>query len=443
MTDSVKQKGTARDVELIEFQPAALELQMRPPSPIGRAISITIAALFVVAIAWASLGDIDIVAIANGKIIPSERVKVIQPLESGKISIIHVKDGDAVVKNQILITLDTTQTHATLINIKQELANQQNIASRLVFIVCEIEQKSCSQPKISATQLSLLRQQIAEYWARQRELETQKTQTRALKKNAEALLTKQERTLPLLVERVTSFEELMKSNLGARHQYLVLQQELIEVEQDSIAQQARIEELVATELGIDNAIVTLRAETLAATLGQLQESERMISGLQQEFIKATQRDTQQVITAPIDGTVQELMVTTLGGVVTPAQELMKIVPANSLLEIQASVLNKDIGFVREGQRAAIKLDAFPFTKYGLIEGEIITISEDAKIDQDLGLVYLAKVAMAQDFIDVDGRNVNLAPGMRATVEVKTGTRKVIEFFLAPLLRYKQESIRER
>jgi hemolysin D len=134
---------------------------------------------------------------------------------------------------------------------------------------------------------------------------------------------------------------------------------------------------------------------------------------------------------------------TVGGIVTPAQELMVIVPQSAQLEIEAYVENRDIGFVYEGQAAAIKLDAFPFTKYGTLEGEIIDLSDDAISDEDKGLVYKARVSLKQSAMQVDGKQVKLGPGMAVSVEIKTGKRRLIEFFLAPLLKYKDESIRER
>ena len=141
--------------------------------------------------------------------------------------------------------------------------------------------------------------------------------------------------------------------------------------------------------------------------------------------------------------MQQLAVHTVGGVVTPAQELMRIVPRDAALEVEAWVENKDIGFVSEGQRAEVKVDAFPFTKYGLIDAELVKLSDDAVADEQRGLVYSARVLLEKTVMEVEAKRVHLSPGMTVTVEVKTGNRRLLEFFLAPLLRYRQESIRER
>ena len=139
----------------------------------------------------------------------------------------------------------------------------------------------------------------------------------------------------------------------------------------------------------------------------------------------------------------QLAIHTIGAVVTPAQELMIIVPKESVLEVEALVLNKDIGFVHEGQLAEVKVDTFNFTKYGLVDGKISYLSDDAIQDENLGLVYKAVVQLDKTQMWVNGKAINLSAGMTTTVEVKTEKRRIIEYFLSPLLRYKQESIRER
>jgi hemolysin D len=164
---------------------------------------------------------------------------------------------------------------------------------------------------------------------------------------------------------------------------------------------------------------------------------------EQELLKAKEREAAMSIYSPVNGVVHQLSVHTVGGVVTPAQELMKIVPRGAALEVEAFVENKDIGFVHRGQAAAVKLESFPFTRYGTIAGSIIDLSSDAISDERRGLVYRMRVSMSQDTIDVDGNTVSLSPGMAATVEVKTGQRRLIEFLMSPVFRAVQESARER
>lgn len=159
--------------------------------------------------------------------------------------------------------------------------------------------------------------------------------------------------------------------------------------------------------------------------------------------KANRLTQLRILTSPVDGVVEQLIVNTIGGIVTPAQELLHIVPKNQLLEVNASLPNKDIGFVHTGQSAEIKIDSFPFTKYGIIDGEIIDISADAIEDEKLGLLFPLKATMQSQRINVNGKWVNLKPGMSVTVEIKTGTRRLMEFLLAPLMRGVSEGARER
>ena len=160
-------------------------------------------------------------------------------------------------------------------------------------------------------------------------------------------------------------------------------------------------------------------------------------------MKTTQRTTLQRLVAPIDGIVTQLSVHTVGGVVRPAQELMKIVPQEDNLEVEAWIQNKDIGFVQEEQKAEIKVDAFPFTKYGTLDATIVDISNDAVSDENKGLVYASRVILERTKILVGDKLVNLTPGMSVTVEVKTGKRRLIEYFLSPIMQHTDESIRER
>ncbi|MCU7806246.1 MAG: HlyD family type I secretion periplasmic adaptor subunit, partial [Candidatus Thiodiazotropha sp. (ex Semelilucina semeliformis)] len=193
------------------------------------------------------------------------------------------------------------------------------------------------------------------------------------------------------------------------------------------------------ETRIDHHQSQLRKQTMEALADATQKQ----AAIEQEIIKAEVRTNAQILRSPVDGVVQQLAVHTISGVVTPAQELMLIVPDEEKLEVEALLENKDIGFVEEGQQIEVKIDAFPFTKYGTIDGILTDISNDALMDEVKGLVFKTQVSLKQSQMQIGKRQVKLSPGMSVTVEVKTGTRRVIEYFLAPLLRYKQESIRER
>ncbi|MDG9670220.1 HlyD family type I secretion periplasmic adaptor subunit [Hahella sp. CR1] len=290
---------------------------------------------------------------------------------------------------------------------------------------------------------NLLQQEAAEFIARLNALEREAARLNAEHDMTVAEITKQSRILEVLRERVNALDIMQNRKLGSRVQYLELKQELIEVEQDLAVQQARLKQLGASLAANEAQQETLLHEQYKNTLAQWREADTRAASLQEERIKAEQRSRQTRLTTPIDGTVQQLAVHTVGGVVTPAQELMLIVPEHSEMEVEALVLNKDIGFVQEGQSAEVKVDTFNFTKYGIIDAELVDLSDDAIQDENLGLVYKARLKLKQDGLTVENKYVRLSPGMSVTSEIKTGQRRLIEYFLSPLLRYKQESLGER
>ena len=222
-----------------------------------------------------------------------------------------------------------------------------------------------------------------------------------------------------------------------------MKQEQIEVEQNVSVQAARTNQLNASIAANDSKRDIMISERFKNALQEIQELTVREAMLREELLKAEQRSSNYLLKAPIDGTVQELAVTTIGGVVTPAQEVMKIVPEGGAVEVEAQFLNKDIGFIHSGQKAEIKVDTFNFTKYGVIDAELSDLSNDAIQDEKLGLVYKARLTPVKSVLEINGKPIQLSPGMTVTAEVKTGQRRVIEFFLSPLLRYKQESLGER
>ncbi len=450
----------------LQFLPAALEVEETPASPASRLIIKVIAVLFVIAVIWACVGKIDIVATAQGKIIPSERVKTIQPLVMGEVQTIHVHEGDDVNRGDPLITLVGTVTEAERVRLSKEIEALTLQLNRQQAFVDYLDGADDDKPntlvptvpvgrythaeqggeKLKETQKfehQLLQQQIEGYVTSSATLISQRKSKGAEQKTIEANVTKLKRILPIIEERTSALKGLYRQNFGSKVQYLELEQQRIELEEDIKAQQATVLQLSAEQETIDNQLQSLHAQTRRESLDQQEQLGRQLASLKQEQIKAEELHDQQQILSPIDGTVQQLQVHTIGGVVKPAQALMQIVPAEAKMEVEAWVLNKDIGFVQEGQNAEVKIDTFNFTKYGLIDGKLITVSNDAVPDKQLGLRYLANVAIDKDWMQVDNRKVNLAPGMSVAVEIKTGQRRLIEYFLSPLLRFKQKSLSER
>ncbi|MEJ2693587.1 MAG: HlyD family type I secretion periplasmic adaptor subunit [Candidatus Thiodiazotropha sp.] len=430
------------------FLPAALEVRDTPPSPIGRAILWTIMLFFVLTALWASFGKVDIVAVAQGKIIPSGHSKLIQPLEAGVIRSLRVKEGQHVQKGDILVELDPTTTSADLQRLRQDaaqLSQQITRHERLMALIQNSEEPKAQQtePVLTPLQERLLQAQWQEYTEGRQTLKKELTKLQAQQATLEQQIDKLKATLPLIAERADDMQTLLKTNAVARHRVLEVMQERLGAEHDLKTAISQRQELAEGEAELRTKIEHHRSQLRMQTMQALTEATQQRAAIEQEIVKAEVRSKAQILRAPVDGVVQQLVIHTIGGVVTPAQELMLIVPDEETLEVEALLENKDIGFVEEGQTTEVKIDAFPFTKYGTIDGTLTDISNDAVVDEVKGLVFKTQVALNRSIMQIGKRQVKLTPGMSVTVEVKTGTRRVIEFFLAPLLRYKQESIRER
>ena len=456
----------------LEFLPAALEIIETPPSPIGRAIAGVLMLFFALAIAWACISRVDIFATATGKVVPAMRVKVVQPFETGVVRAIHVADGQVVKIGDPLIELDTTINAAEAQRLAAELLPTELEIARLRALLSGASDPAtqfvapgdATQAQIKI-QLTLLANQQAEYAAKLANLDRQIAQTTASREAAAAQVQKLVKGIPLLQQRVSAFKELFDKGWGEKLQYLQLSQDLVEHQEELSTQRAKLEEATAAVAALQEQRNQAQAEFKRTNFADLATAEQKAGSLRAQLVSARQRQHLQTLTAPVDGTVQQLAIHTVGGVVTPAQALMVIVPADSRLEVEAMISNKDIGFVQDGDLADIKVDTFNFTRYGLLHGTVLNVSQDAIArdrpdDKSNGrplpgandassepkgqeLVYAARVSLDQTQMRVEGRMVNLGAGMAVTVEIKTGQRRVIEFLLSPLLRYKQESLRER
>ena len=450
---SSQRKGKLHRRE-IEFLPAALEIQETPPAPIAHAIVCAIILFFSIAVAWAVVGHVDIVAVAHGKIIPSSRVKVIQPLETSVVRAILVDDGQHVDEGEVLIELDTTISGADRDRLITERTAAKLNKARIEALLDAIRESSGAgevvpPPGIDITELQLqlqqtrLEKEFGEYQGQLGEIDHEIKERNAERAATIDRIQQLEATIPLISERAEALKKLLETHSVARVQWLELEEKRIEQIKGKDVQRNKLAMFDAEVGRLNQKRRVLQAQYETKWLAELSEIETRIAIYDQELIKAEQRQTTKRLTAPISGVVQQLAVHTVGGVVTPAQELMLIVPDDEQLEAEAWIQNKDIGFVHEGQAVEIKLEAFPFTKYGTIDGQIINLSNDAVPDERLGLVYAANIGLQKSTIKVEDKVVTLSPGMAITVEVKTGKRRVIEYLMSPLLRYKDESVKER
>ena len=457
--------------EELAFLPAALEIVETPPSPIGRTIGATIILLFCAALVWAWWGTIDIVASATGKIVPSGRTKVIQPFETGVVRSIRVQDGQAVKAGDVLIELDPTVNAAERDHLHNDLlAEQLNIARLRAALaggddrVADFTPPADADPVLISTQRQLLLSQVNEHRAKIAALARQQAQKEAEQATTAATIHKLETMIPAIQQRVDIRKTLMDKELGSKITYFEILQLLVEQQGELSVQKSHLHEVEAAVAAIRETRGQAVAEYRHTLSDELAKAEQKANGLTQDLIKAEQKTRLQLLTAPVDGVVQQLAIHTVGGVVTPAQSLLVVVPSDSRLEIEAMVSNRDIGFVHPGQEAEIKIDTFNFTRYGLLHGQVLSVSQDAVIrdrqqdrsdDRGLGtqndtsepkgqeLNYSARISLDRTQMQIDDRMVNLSPGMAVTVEIKTGSRTMLSYLLSPLLRYRQETLRER
>jgi hemolysin D len=467
---SLRLKWAPRAADELAFLPAALEIVETPP-PMAGAIGGTLIALFCVAIVWACLGRVDIIASATGEIVPSGRTKVIQPLESGVVRAIHVRDGQSVRAGELLIELDPTVAEAEFGHLQSDLIAARLEAARLQAALSGYEDPlphfhppDGASPQAIELQRRFLASQAAEQRAKIEELKQQQSQKEAERETISASIAKLNATIPLLEDRVGVRKYLYNQELGSRLAYLTDSQELVGQQQDLLLQKNRRREADAAVASLLETRLKVNSEYQRTLLDELSKAEQKAAGLAQDVIKATQRAQYHALVAPVDGAVQQLSVHTVGGVVTPAQALMVVVPADSGLEIEAMVSNRDIGFIHVGDDVQIKIDTFNFTLYGLVHGQVVSVSHDAitrdkpqdkSNDLTSGavttssepkgreLVYAARVSLDRTQMEVEGERVSLSPGMAVTVEIKTGSRRIISYLLSPLLKYRQESLRER
>lgn len=441
---------TAKRHEETEFLPAALEVLETPPRPLGRIILWVLLAFITIALLWATFGHIDIVASAPGKVIPRGRVRLIQAADIGVVRAIHVKDGDRVTAGQPLIVLDPTLTDADAAQARESMivaAIDRARASALVDAAGGGRGEFVAPPGMPQaaidTQRKLVAARISEHRTAVAGLEEERAQRRAELAMVSAEVAKIEEQLPLAESQLESLEKLDRDGLVPRLRVSEVKERVVGLRKDLVIRREESAKCRAALGAVESQLAKLRSEFLATAFDALSEAEANHRLRSEEVKKADDKAALTVLASPIDGTVAQLQVHTIGAVVRPADGLVMIVPESEELVVEAMVLNRDIGFVHEGQPAEVKFEAFPFTRYGVVKGTIEHVSTDSVEDKEHGMVFPCLVRLAASDILVGTRRIALAPGFAATAEIKTGDRRIIEYLLSPLSRRLQEAGRER
>lgn len=435
----------------VQFMPAALALQEQPLHPAPRYSQWLIMTFAVLALVWACLGQIDVVATASGKVVPNGKTKVIQPSEVAVVKAIHVYDGQTVSSGQLLVELDSQITAADVARLHSDLQAARIDQARASALLAAIEHNQPPAPLL-LDDVEPEQRDAAQRWVQGQYLELRSSldqvqaaiaQQNAGIRAARASVTSLQQSLPIARQLAHDYKTLLEKGILGRHAWLERERQRLDQERELQVQQARVSELQAAKQEAQQRHTSVLAQNRRAMLDLQQDASHKIATLIQEQHKAEQRHRLTRLTAPVAGTVQQLAIHTQGGVVTEAQPLMIIVPSDQPIEVEALLENKDIGFLHPGQNVELKVETFTFTKYGVIDGSVISISNDAIDDEKRGLVYSTRIQLKKNTIRVGERDIPLSPGMAVTAEIKTDKRRVIDYFLSPLKAYASESLRER
>ncbi len=459
-----------------DFLPAALEVLETPPNPLGRWILWIILAFLSLALVWSIFGSVDIVATGEGRLIPRGQVKVIQAADAGVVRTLHVVDGQAVRAGQALVDLDPTTTAAEVEQARQALMSAEIDVARARVLADYAAGRTRpfvapagADPIIVAVQQNYLRERMDEQAFTIAGLENDRRQ-----REHEAAMIRQEiiklnQQIPIFSKQLESLKKLEQKGYAASMKVDEMREKVIGMQQDQQIRAAEAQKADAAALSAATAISTQRSKFANEALDALTEAEATLRLRAEELTKAEDKQHQTQLAAPVDGTVQQLAIHTVGGVVKPADALMVIVPKGAELVVEAQIPNRDIGFIRHGQTVELKFEAFPFTRYGTAEGVLEQINPDATQDEKKGLLYTAIVQISnptgssvrgpvgEKGSTLGGSNKDrkadarvgrldvsrLRPGMAATVEVKTGRRSIISYLLSPLARRADEAGRER
>ncbi|CFQ76669.1 HlyD family type I secretion periplasmic adaptor subunit [Yersinia enterocolitica] len=431
-----------------DFLPAYLDIVERPVAPLARRTAWFLALTLLLVLVWSIAGRLDIHASANGKVIVAEHSKIIQSLEPGVVVAINVHDGDRVVAGQVLLELNPIGVDAEVNNINQQLMHRSLEAARMSALLTDAPLTNFIYPDNSPENLvmtakSLLTKEYDEVNAELARQDSERAVNQAYIQAGSTNITHHQALMKNIHQRLQALQTLVKSRAIAEAEVLIQEREWLNASAEGNRLESEQTVLRAKMRNLAQVRLHYLAEKKRSYQEQLNKAHEVINQLKQELVKLTEKQRQQTLRAPVDGVIQQSTVHTLGGVVTSAQPLMVLVPESHQLELDVMILNKDIGFVLPGQAVEVKIDSFPYTRFGTLSGEVKHISLDAMEDQQQGLVFPARIRLDSDTLTVEGKPVRLSAGMSVSAEIKTGRRRVIDYLLSPLQQYQSEAMRER
>ena len=398
LADEKRRAKNLTRVDDVTFLPAALEIIEQPVSPTARATTWILLVGLVFTILWLTFGKVDVVASAPGRLIPADNVKLVQPAEAGIVRAIYVRNGQFVRKGQVLVELDPTVSTAETVQAEAALQTALFDVARAKAVLSALDGKGLdfvaprgTDPQLIATQKALASAQLASIEASASGRSADLQAAKAARSEALVQAAKLTETLPLLDQQLDAYEGLLTKGYAAKLKVIEMRRQRFATARDREAAMATARRAEAQSSSASSTVAQSKAEARTRILTDLAKAEADARLRQEELTKSRQRSSLQRLTAPVDGTITQLSIHTIGGIVEAAKPIMVVVPKGGSLVAEIKILNKDVGFVREGQSVAIKLEAFPFTRYGTIPGHVESVGSDAMEDDKLGLVYPARI----------------------------------------------------
>lgn len=433
-----------------DYKPGIQGILESHPRTLIWAVPVTINVLILMLVSWLALSHIDVISPAQGKIIPNSRMQLVQPKETGVVDAILVKDGDRVIQGQLLLRLRGTDAQADVGRLQSAVSTLR--AKRLRLEAMEryltggdstIDEIADMPAEHLWQERNLLERERASYDGERQGLESKLDRAIAERDGLQAEITRLEKLIPYARSRVTRNKSLADQKMLSKNDYDAAMEDLISKEEELRIKRHAFNRTDSEIRMVRSELIGLSDKFRRDIADQRIKTEQELTVSEAELSKAMGELSARHLTAPLGGVVHNVAVHTPGGVVQSGQILMQIVPEDSPLEVEAKVLNRDIGFVAPGQRVKVKLDAFPFTRYGYVEGIVKRVEQASVLDEKLGDVYPAVIELADDKIKAEGRWVGLRPGMTCVVDMRIGERRAIEYLLSPFFRYRDEALRER
>lgn len=451
------ERSTVLSPEALDFAPSLLSIQESPPARLPRVVMYAVGALFVILLLWATFGKLDIIASAEGRLIPQTYVKIVQPADAGIVQEILVKEGQTVQAGQVLIRMDTQVANADQKTIDTDLSLR---ALQLRRIDAELTGQPLMRQAGDAE--DLFRPVAAQYRDRRQSYQDALGQAQeGLKKtqrdydSGKEVLAKLREVTPILKAQSDSFTDMGKEGYVAQVTVRDKQRDYLEKARDLRAQEETVASLAAAVAQAGKQLSQITSKYRSDLQNERVEAEGQHRKLQQEQLKQEHKTGLLELKASQAGIVKDLATHTIGTVVSPGTVVLSLVPENEPLVAEVMVKNDDVGFVYLQQQVKVKIAAFPFQKYGMIDGEVIHVGPDAsegdsqtpkdssKDKPPPQLTYKALIALKSQTLDAQGQSFKLVPGMQAVAEISLGRRTVMEYLLSPVQKTLHDSGRER